>query len=133
MMTTITNKQTVEHTKLPGDRRSLAAARALLCLLCALMCGTVSAQEPKEPASNATKGDTAVQRNQPDSFDPADFTVVPPRRFEDLRVGEVFRAPSRTLTDAHVTVRFGFAASAFCGDYLHKVAACDAILAGLDD
>ena len=34
-------------------------------------------------------------------FDPVSFTVVPPRRFEDLRVGDVFRAPSRTLTDAH--------------------------------
>ncbi|WP_308408793.1 MaoC/PaaZ C-terminal domain-containing protein [Streptomyces sp. AC627_RSS907] len=27
--------------------------------------------------------------------------MVPARTFEDLRVGEVFRAPSRTLTDAH--------------------------------
>ncbi|MFF5538728.1 MaoC family dehydratase [Streptomyces cinerochromogenes] len=34
-------------------------------------------------------------------FDPDAFLVVPPRTFEDLRVGEVFRAPSRTLTDAH--------------------------------
>ena len=34
-------------------------------------------------------------------FDPVSFTVVPPRRFEDLRVDDVFRAPSRTLTDAH--------------------------------
>src|SRR6202051_3522502 len=41
--------------------------------------------------------------NQPGSFDPVAFTVVPPRRFEDLRVGEVFRAPSRTLTDAHAS------------------------------
>jgi len=40
------------------------------------------------------------RRNQPGSFDPVGFTVVPPRRFEDLRVGDVFRAPSRTLTDA---------------------------------
>jgi hypothetical protein len=37
--------------------------------------------------------------NQPGSFDPVGFTVVPPRRFEDLRVADVFRAPSRTLTD----------------------------------
>jgi hypothetical protein len=37
------------------------------------------------------------RRNQIGSFDPVGFTVVPPRRFEDLRVGEVFRAPSRTL------------------------------------
>jgi acyl dehydratase len=41
--------------------------------------------------------------NQPGSFDPVGFTVVPPRRFEDLRVGDVFRAPSRTLTDAHAS------------------------------
>src|SRR4249919_517529 len=40
-------------------------------------------------------------RNQPGSFDPVSFTVVPPRRFEDLRVGDVFRAPSRTVTDGH--------------------------------
>ena len=43
------------------------------------------------------------RRNQPGSFDPVGFTVVPARRFEDLRVGEVFRAPSRTLTDAHAS------------------------------
>ena len=42
-------------------------------------------------------------RNQPGSFDPVGFTVVPPRRFEDLRVGDAFRAPSRTLTDAHAS------------------------------
>jgi acyl dehydratase len=34
-------------------------------------------------------------------FDPDKFLIVPPRTFEDLRVGEIFRAPSRTLTDAH--------------------------------
>jgi len=37
----------------------------------------------------------------PAEFDPDAFLVVPARTFEDLRVGEVFRAPSRTLTDAH--------------------------------
>jgi len=35
------------------------------------------------------------------SFDPASFFVVPPRSFEDLKIGDIFRAPSRTLTDAH--------------------------------
>ena len=39
------------------------------------------------------------RRDQPGSFDPVGFNVVLPRRFEDLRVGEVFRAPSRTLTE----------------------------------
>jgi len=37
------------------------------------------------------------------AFDPRSFTVVPARTFEDLRVGEIFRAPSRTLTDAHAS------------------------------
>jgi len=43
----------------------------------------------------------AARPKQPRDFDPVGFTVVPPRRFDDLRVGDVFRAPSRTLTDAH--------------------------------
>ncbi|MFD4511133.1 MaoC family dehydratase [Streptomyces sp. NPDC058457] len=34
-------------------------------------------------------------------FDPEQFLVVPARTFDELEVGEVFRAPSRTLTDAH--------------------------------
>ncbi|MGF6885191.1 acyl dehydratase [Nocardia sp. GAS34] len=36
-------------------------------------------------------------------FDPSRFEIVPPRTFEQLRIGEVFRAPSRTLTDAHAS------------------------------
>ena len=35
------------------------------------------------------------------SFDPRNFLVVPERRFPDLKIGDIFRAPSRTLTDAH--------------------------------
>jgi acyl dehydratase len=34
-------------------------------------------------------------------FDLLDFAIVDGKTFEDLEVGEVFRAPSRTLTDAH--------------------------------
>ena len=33
------------------------------------------------------------------SFDPASHQMLPPRRFEDFRLGEVFRAPSRTMTE----------------------------------
>ena len=43
----------------------------------------------------------ADRPKQPRDFDPVSFAVVPPRKFEDLRVGDVFRVPSRTLTDAH--------------------------------
>jgi len=44
--------------------------------------------------------------NQPDTttdtpFSPDEFLIVPARTFEDLKIGEIFRAPSRTLTDAH--------------------------------
>jgi len=35
------------------------------------------------------------------SFDPTNFLVVPERRFSDLKIGDIFRAPSRTMTDAH--------------------------------
>ncbi|GAA2907893.1 MaoC family dehydratase [Actinoplanes cyaneus] len=35
------------------------------------------------------------------TFDPGAHTVVPARTFEDLSLGEVFNAPSRTVTDAH--------------------------------
>jgi acyl dehydratase len=39
----------------------------------------------------------------PPVFDPLDFAIVAPRTFEQLVVGEIFRAPSRTLTDAHAS------------------------------
>jgi len=34
-------------------------------------------------------------------FDPLDFAIVQGKTFEQLEIGEVYRAPSRTLTDAH--------------------------------
>jgi acyl dehydratase len=38
---------------------------------------------------------------RPDAFSPQDFSIVPLRSFEELRVGEVFRNPSRTITEAN--------------------------------
>jgi len=37
------------------------------------------------------------------NFDPKNFLVVPQRRFSDLKIGDIFRVPSRTLTDAHAS------------------------------
>jgi acyl dehydratase len=37
------------------------------------------------------------------SFDPKTFLMVPAKTFWDLKVGDIFRAPSRTLTDSHAT------------------------------
>ena len=34
-------------------------------------------------------------------FDPKTFNVTEPRGFDDLKVGEVYRNPSRTVTEAH--------------------------------
>ena len=36
-------------------------------------------------------------------FDPTKWLIVPARTFKDLKVGDVYRAPSRTLTDAHTS------------------------------
>lgn len=38
---------------------------------------------------------------RPDAFSPQDFSLVPLRSFEELRVGEIFRNPSRTITEAN--------------------------------
>jgi len=35
------------------------------------------------------------------AFDPKTFQITEQRAFADLRVGEVFRSPSRTVTEAH--------------------------------
>jgi len=37
------------------------------------------------------------------TFNATDWQIVPARSFDDLKVGEIFRAPSRTLTDAHAS------------------------------
>jgi acyl dehydratase len=39
----------------------------------------------------------------PTPFDPSSFDMVQQRTFDELQIGEVFRAPSRTLTDAHAS------------------------------
>lgn len=39
----------------------------------------------------------------PFTFSPTDWQIVPARTFDELKIGEVFRAPSRTLTDAHAS------------------------------
>jgi hypothetical protein len=72
------------------DRR-----RMLLRLKSQILVATAANRDCRESRSRV------MELKQSRNFDPVSFTVVPPRRFEDLRVGDVFRAPSRTLTDAH--------------------------------
>jgi acyl dehydratase len=46
---------------------------------------------------------SSIPASIPPQFDQADFTVAPARTFEELELGEIFRAPSRTVTDAHAS------------------------------
>jgi hypothetical protein len=52
-------------------------------------------------SAGSTEGVPAMTKpaaSGPGQFDAATFTVGEPRTFEDLKVGEIFRASSRTLT-----------------------------------
>src|SRR6266702_1764544 len=53
-----------------------------------------------------------------DPFDPKRFAAAEPRTFADLRVGEVFRNPSRTVTAAHFAA-FQLLAPVYVGDTLY--------------
>ena len=55
---------------------------------------TASNQQIPEGTNNVLGGD---------HFDPAKWLIVQPKTFDDLKVGDVFRCPSRTLTDAHTS------------------------------
>src|SRR5271169_5016958 len=46
---------------------------------------------------------SSIPASIPPQFNQADFTVAPARTFEELELGEIFRAPSRTVTDAHAS------------------------------
>ena len=54
-----------------------------------------------EPSSGASTPSSKSETMQKAAFDPSKFLLVPARTFAELRVGDMFRAPSRTLTDAH--------------------------------
>jgi hypothetical protein len=45
-------------------------------------------------------GKTTQSTSTDEPFDPKSFLVVPARTFEKSSIGDIFRAPSRTLTDA---------------------------------
>jgi acyl dehydratase len=47
------------------------------------------------------RADKSEGANVGSDFDPKQFRVAAPRGFADLKVGETFRSPSRTVTDAH--------------------------------
>src|SRR5277367_4852887 len=60
----------------------------------------VVTEKPSTGASTLRPKSEAMQNP---AFDPSKFLLVPAKTFAQLRVGDVFRAPSRTLTDAHAS------------------------------
>ena len=81
-----------------------------------LTANLASAAERKDAATESAdhqggQGEAASQRYPAGSanimggetFDPSKWLVVPPRIFDDLKVGDVFRAPSRRMTAAHTS------------------------------
>ncbi len=83
-------------TALEIGRRNLvvggASAAVALPVILAATGASPAAAQPASPAVGSPP-------TQP-AFDPKNYPIVPPKRFEDLEVGDVFRAPGRTLTEA---------------------------------
>jgi acyl dehydratase len=57
----------------------------------------------ERPSNGASTSSPTSGTMQNAAFDPSEFLMVPAKTFAELRVGDVFRAPSRTLTDAHAS------------------------------
>jgi acyl dehydratase len=57
----------------------------------------------ENPGTSASTSGPKSETMQDPAFDPSNFLLVRAKTFADLRVGDVFRAPSRTLTDAHAS------------------------------
>ena len=75
-------------------RRDLMSAGAVAAIAVPLMATGTQAE-----AASTAGGVLTSPSTQP-PFDPSNFPVVPPKRFGDFKVGDLFRMPSRTLTDA---------------------------------
>jgi acyl dehydratase len=80
------------------DAGLLAVAGSALTLIESLTTKPASST-PHTPMEHPMTALDLPAQNTP--FDPLDFAIVQAKTFEDLVVGDVFRAPSRTLTDAH--------------------------------
>lgn len=78
------------------SRRSLLAGGASITAALPVVLAAAGTQPAAAQPAAETIGSPATQP----AFDPRNYPIVPPKRFEDLRVGDVFRAPGRTLTEA---------------------------------
>ena len=90
--TTLSNR--TSHPEMSRRRIMAGGASAAATLPIVLAAAGV----PSAAAQPAAQG-IGSPPTQP-AFDPKNYPIVPPKRFEDLKVGDVFRAPGRTLTEA---------------------------------
>ena len=80
-------------------RRGLLASGASIAAALPILLGAASTPSAAAQPASTAAGSPATQP----PFDPKNYPIVPPKRFEDLKVGDVFRAPGRTLTEALTT------------------------------
>ena len=78
------------------SRRNILAGGASAAVALPLVLAAVDATPAAAQSAAQAIGSPSTQP----AFDPKNFPIVPPKRFEDLKVGDVFRAPGRTLTEA---------------------------------
>ncbi len=87
------------HLHADVNRRDLLASGvSVSTTLPFVLAGLTTPAAEAQPTSQSGKSS-----NTETAFNPDNFLLVPPKRFEDLKVGDMFRAPSRTLTDAHTS------------------------------
>ncbi len=77
-------------------RRDLLVRGASSMALLPVVLAATGVSPAAAQSSSQAIGSPATQP----AFDPKNYPIVPPKRFEDLKVGDVFRAPGRTLTEA---------------------------------
>ena len=84
-----------ENASADVGRRNLLASGASAAVALPLVLAATS-----QPAAAQSSAPIAVSPTTEPAFDPKNFPVVPPKKFSDFKVGDMFRMPSRSLTVA---------------------------------
>ena len=84
-----------ENARAEVGRRNLLASGTSAAVALPMVLAAAS-----RPAAAQSSAPIAVSPTTEPTFDPKNFPVVPPKKFSDFKVGDIFRMPSRTLTIA---------------------------------
>ena len=85
-----------DHAAPHLGRRDLIVGGAAAAIAAPMVLAAAGAQPAAAQEASQSIGSPPTQP----AFDPKNYPIVPPKRFEDLKIGDVFRAPGRTLTEA---------------------------------